>query len=321
MTGWTTAMMPMQRGRLAVITGATGGLGFETAMALAAAGAEVVLTGRNHDKGGAALSRLRAAHSQANARFAHLDIASLASIAEFANSMLADGRGVDLLVNNAGIMAPPARKVTEDGFELQFATNHLGHFALTGRLLPLLRRRPGARVVHVSSLAAHNGMIDLADLQSARKYAPFRVYAMTKLAVLMSALEFQRRSEAAGWEVDAIAAHPGIAGTSLIANGPASRGLQAALYRLAHPLLNRLPPSAAQGALAILFAATSPDARGGGYYGPSLSFETKGPLAAAKMPAKALDASIASELWEVSERLTGVCFEGARFTMNEAPIC
>ncbi len=319
MTGWTSGMMPTQRGRLAVITGATGGLGYETALALARAGAQVVLTGRNRDKGRAALARLCTAHPRADAWFAHLDVASLASVAAFADSLLAENRGVDLLVNNAGVMAPPARKVTEDGFELQFATNHLGHFALTARLLPLLRQRPGARVVNVSSLAAHNGAIDLTDLQSARKYAPFRVYAMTKLAVLMSALEFQRRSEAANWGVAAIAAHPGIAGTSLIANGPASRGLRAALYRLAHPLLNRLPPSAAHGALAILFAATSPDAHGGGYYGPSLSFETKGPPAAARMPGKALDASIAAGLWEASERLTGVCLEGVGPAMSKAP--
>jgi len=319
MTGWTTELIPSQSGRLVVITGATGGLGYETALAFSAAGAEVLLTGRNPDKGAAAMSRLRAAHPQANARFAQLDVASLASVAAFADHMLGEERGVDLLVNNAGIMAPPARKVSEDGFELQFATNHLGHFALTARLLPLLRRRPGSRVVNVSSLAAHMGTIDLADLQSARAYSPFRVYAMTKLAVLMSTLEFQRRSEAGGWEVDAIAAHPGFARTSLIENGPASSGLRAALWRLAQPLNRLRNPSAAQGALPILFAATSPDARGGGYYGPSIQFETKGPPSLAKMPEKALDTSMAAALWAASENLGRVRFADAP-ALSEASI-
>ncbi|MBB4200310.1 short chain dehydrogenase [Rhodoblastus sphagnicola] len=308
MTGWTTAHMPTQRGRLAVITGATGGLGYEAALALAAAGAEVVLTGRNEDKGADALARLHAAHPRAAVRFAHLDVASLASVAAFADSMRAADRGVDLLINNAGIMAPPARHVTEDGFELQFATNHLGHFALTARLLPLLRRGVGARVVNVSSLAAHGGAIDLTDLQSERSYAAFRVYAMTKLAVLMSAMEFQRRSEAAGWNVKAMAAHPGIAQTSLIANGPASCGVLAVLWRLTSLFPTPFNASAAHGALPILFAATSPDANGGRLYGPSQTYETKGPPATSRPPAQALDAAMAASLWEASERLAGVRF-------------
>ena len=306
--GWMTTDIPSQIGQLAVVTGATGGLGYETALALAATGADVVLASRNDSKGANALERLRAAHPGATARFERLDLASLSSVAAFAETMLAAGRGIDLLVNNAGVMAPRERQATADGFELQFATNYLGHFALTARLLPLLRRRPGARVVNVSSLAAHRGAIDLADLQSERTYAPFQAYAMTKLAMLMWALEFQRRSEAAYWGVDGIAVHPGIARTSLIANGPASRGLPAALWRLAKPFVLTLNPSAEQGALPILFAATSRDAHGGRYYGPSRLFEIMGPPAVAKAPAKALNASIASGLWEASERLACVCF-------------
>ena len=219
--GWTTADIPSQSGRLAVVTGATGGLGYETALALAAAGAEVVLAGRNDSKGANALARIRAAHPGATVRFERLDLASLASVAAFAETMLAAGRGIDLLVNNAGVMAPPERQLTVDGFELQFATNYLGHFALTARLLPLLRRVPGARVVNVSSLAANLDSIDLTDLQSQRSYVPFRTYGMTKLAMLMFALEFQRRSEAAGWGIDGMAAHPGYARTDIISNGPA----------------------------------------------------------------------------------------------------
>jgi NAD(P)-dependent dehydrogenase (short-subunit alcohol dehydrogenase family) len=306
--GWTAIDMPSQSGRLAIVTGATGGLGYETALALAAKGAEVVLASRNESKGANSLARLRAAHPGATARFERLDLASLSSVAAFAKTFLAAGRGIDLLVNNAGVMAPPARRVTADGFEMQFATNYLGHFALTAQLLPLLRRGPAARVVNVSSLAAHRGAIDLVDLQSERKYAPFKVYAMTKLAMLVWALEFQRRSEASGWGVDGMAAHPGIARTDIMTNGPASSGLRAALWRLAKPFTFHLDASAAEGALPILFAATSPDARGGQYYGPSGSFEIMGPPAVAKAPAKALNASIAAGLWEASERLACVSF-------------
>jgi NAD(P)-dependent dehydrogenase (short-subunit alcohol dehydrogenase family) len=306
--GWTAIDIPSQSGRLAIVTGSTGGLGYETALALAAKGAEVVLASRNESKGAYALARLRAAHPGATARFERLDLASLSSVAAFAETMLAAGRGIDLLVNNAGVMAPPERQVTADGFEMQFATNYLGHFALTAQLLPLLRRGRAARVVNVSSLAAHRGAIDLVDLQSERKYAPFKVYAMTKLAMLVWALEFQRRSEASGWGVEGMAAHPGIARTDIMTNGPAAAGLPAALWRLAKPFMLPFDATAAEGALPILFAATSPDARGGQYYGPSRSFEIKGPPAAAKAPAQALDLSIAAGLWEASEQLAGVSF-------------
>jgi NAD(P)-dependent dehydrogenase (short-subunit alcohol dehydrogenase family) len=304
--GWTRVDIPSQSGRLAVVTGATGGLGYETAFALAAAGAEVVLAGRNDSKGANALARLRAAHPGATARFERLDLASLASVAAFAETSLAAGRGIDMLVNNAGVMAPPERHETADGFELQFATNYLGHFALTAQLLPLLRR--GARVVNVSSLAADLDSIDLADLQSQRSYVPFRTYGMTKLAILMFALELQRRSEAAGWGIEGMAAHPGFARTDIISNGPASCGLRGALWRIAKPFLLPLSPPAGPAALPILLAATSPDARGGGYYGPTGIRELDGPPGPAKMPARALDGSAASHLWQTSERLAGVTF-------------
>ena len=161
--GWSRIDIPSQSGRLAVVTGATGGRGYETALALAGAGAEVVLAGRNETRGANALERLRAAHPDANVRFEQLDLASLTSVAAFADQLLAAGRGVDLLVNNAGVMALPQRGESTDGFELQFATNYLGHFALTARLLPLLRRVNAARIVNVSSLAATVKTINLAD--------------------------------------------------------------------------------------------------------------------------------------------------------------
>ncbi len=306
--GWTTVNIPSQSGRLAVVTGATGGLGYETALALATAGAEVVLAGRNDSKGARALARLRAVHPDASARFELLDLASLASVTAFAEKMLAAGQGIDLLVNNAGVMAPPKRQLTVDGFELQFATNYLGHFALTARLLPLLRSIPGSRVVNVSSLAADLNSLDLVDLQSERSYVPFRTYGTTKLALLMFALELQRRSESSGWRIEGMAAHPGWAGTDIIGNGPASCGWQATLWRIAKPVLLRFSRSAGPAALPILLAATSPDARGGRYYGPTGLRELNGPPGMAKVPARALDGSDATRLWETSERLGGVRF-------------
>ncbi|WP_295389083.1 SDR family oxidoreductase [uncultured Thiodictyon sp.] len=305
---WTTVNIPSQSGRLAVVTGATGGLGYEEALALAAAGAEVVLAGRNEHKGADALARLRAAHPGATVRFEQLDLASLDSVAACAQRLLAAGQGIDLLVNNAGIMAPTQRQLTVDGFELQFATNYLGHFALTAQLLPLLRRVPGARVVNVSSLAANLDSIDLTDLQSERSYVPFQTYGMTKLALVMFALELQRRSEAAGWEIDAMAAHPGYARTDIIGNGPAARGIRGALWRITKPFLLPFSPPAELAVLPILFAATSPDAQGGEFYGPTGWRELKGPTGTATMPARALDDSAAAGLWETSERLAGVSF-------------
>ena len=228
------------------------------------------------------MARLRAAHPGATARFERLDLASLASVAAFAETMLAAGRGIDLLVNNAGVMAPPERQLTVDGFELQFATNYLGHFALTARLLPLLRRAPGARVVNVSSLAANLDSIDLADLQSQRAYVPFRTYGMTKLAMLMFALELQRRSEAAGWGSMAWRPIRAMPAPTSSATDPPRAACAAALWRIAKPFLLPLSPAAGPAALPILFAATSPDARGGGYYGPTGCVELKGPPGTAK---------------------------------------
>jgi NAD(P)-dependent dehydrogenase (short-subunit alcohol dehydrogenase family) len=306
--GWTQADMPAQGGRLAVVTGATGGLGYQTALALAAAGAEVVLAGRNLGKGASAVARLRAAEPKAAVRFEEIDLASLASVNAFAVRLLAEDRGIDLLVNNAAIMAPPQRLLSVDGFELQFATNYLGHFALTARLLPLLRRPPGARLVNVGSLAADIPSIDLVDLQSERSYVPFRTYGMTKLAMLMFAIELQRRSDAAGWGIDAMTAHPGWARTDIIANGPASCGTRAMLWRIFKPMLLPFSPAPGPATLPILMAATAPQAQGGGYYGPTGTRELGGPPGAARIPPRARDASAASRLWDASEQLAGVTF-------------
>jgi len=302
---WTLADMPPQSGRYALVTG-TGGLGYETALALAGAGASVLVAGRNAAKGDEALDRIRRAHPAADIAFAPLDLASLASIAAFAERMAAVDRPIDLLVNNAGVMTPPDRRLTADGFELQFGTNHLGHFALTGRLLPLLRRGATPRVVTVSSGAHHVGRIDFDNLQWERRYSPFIAYGASKLANLMFALELQRRSEVAGWGLMSLAAHPGYARTDLIANGP---GLDSWMSKIGRTLIEPwASQSAAAGALPQLFAATSPDAVGGGYYGPSRLMELVGPPGPARVAQRARDRATAKRLWEVSEQLTGVDF-------------
>ena len=306
MTDWSTADIPPLDGKTAVITGATGGLGYETALALAGAGATVVLTGRNDLKGRNALQAIRARFPSAKVFYETLDLASLASITDFAGRFAASHAALDILVNNAGVMALPTRQTTEDGFEMQFGTNYLGHYALTARLLPWLRRGKQPRVVNLSSMAHRSGAIDFDDLQGARSYRPWKAYSQSKLAMLMFALELQRRSDAAGWGVTSNAAHPGYARTDLMANGPGANSLLWQINKFLRPLVSH---SAADGALPTLFAATSPDAKGGGYYGPNWFYELKGPPAPAKIMPQANDAAVAARLWGISAALTGVSFE------------
>lgn len=305
MSAWTIADIPSQAGKLAVITG-TGGLGYETALALAGAGADVVLAGRNPAKGGAALARVNAKHPNASIIFEKLDLADLASVADFAGRLAARHATLDLLVNNAAVMALPRRQTTADGFEMQFGTNYLGHFALTAHLLPLLKRSLQPRVVNLSSLAHRSGVIDFADLQAARSYSPWKAYTQSKLAMLIFAIELQRRSDAHGWGLMSNAAHPGYARTELIPNGPGTRSLQGHVGRLLQPYMSH---SAADGALPTLFAATSPKAQKAGYYGPNGFYEMKGPPAPARIMSQAKDAAVAARLWDVSEALTKVTFD------------
>jgi NAD(P)-dependent dehydrogenase (short-subunit alcohol dehydrogenase family) len=300
---WTSDDIPSQRGRTIVVTG-TGGLGFEDALALARAGAEVIIAGRNPMKGADAIARIRQAVPGAAVSFEPVDLGHLASIADFARRMDDAHHSVDVLINNAGVMTPPQRQTTRDGFELQFGTNYLGHFALTAHLLPLLLRGKEPRVVTVSSVAARSGTINFDDLQAERGYRPMPVYSQSKLACLMFAIELQRRSDAAGWGIASISAHPGISRTDLLHNAPGRSSPQG----IARSLLWFLFQPVAQGALPTLFAATSPDARKGGYYGPDRLGETRGYPAMAKVPKAALDAAAAARLWEVSERLAGVTF-------------
>lgn len=304
MIRWTASDIPSQDGRTTIVTG-TGGLGFEDARALARAGGHVIIAGRNATKGADAVSRIRSEMPQSDVRFEHLDLADLGSVAAFAERLARDRHGVELLVNNAGVMVPPQRQVTADGFELQLGTNYLGHFALTAHLLPLLRRGRDARVVWVSSVAAPSGAIDFDDLNAERRYKPMPVYAQSKLACLMAAFEMQRRSDAGGWGVTSIAAHPGVSRTELLHNGPGRRSVQG-LIRSYLPFLFQ---PVERGALPTLFAATAAAAQPGAYYGPDGIAEVRGYPASAKIPPQALDQDVAARLWDVSEAMTGVRFE------------
>ncbi|MEA9566617.1 oxidoreductase [Xanthomonas sp. WHRI 8932A] len=309
MSGWTLADLPPQRAKVAVITGASvGGLGYETALALAGAGASVVLTARNADKGEAARQALLAVHPHATVRVETLDLAHLASVRAFAERLGARQQWVDLLINNAGVMAPPQRQTTADGMELQFGSNYLGHFALTAQLLPLLRAAAAPRVVNLSSLAHRSARIDFDDLQTAHPYRPWKAYGQSKLAMLIFSMELQRRSDAQGWGLRAIAAHPGLARTALIANGPAAGGRRTAIGAATALLGPYISHSAAAGALPTLYAATDPQAQGGGYYGPDGLFELKGAPGPATIARQVHDRHVATRLWETSCTLADVAF-------------
>ncbi len=301
---WTSADITDQGGKFAIVTG-TGGLGYETALELARHGAAVVLAGRNSAKGAASLAKIRAAVPAAKIVFEALDLADLKSVAAFAGRMIAAGRPIDLLVNNAGVMQFRARRTTVDGFEAQFATNHLGHFALTAQLLPLLRAAKAPRVTTVSSHLHHTGRIAWDDLQG-RRYGPNRAYGQSKLANLLFALELQRRSDAEGWHILSNAAHPGGSMTDLVDNGPGRRtGLAGAIERR---FMEFIAQSPADGAWPQLYAATAPDAQPATYYGPRRWLGLKGPPTVARMSARARNAADAARLWEVSEQLAGVTF-------------
>jgi NAD(P)-dependent dehydrogenase (short-subunit alcohol dehydrogenase family) len=301
---WTTSNIPQRSSGLAVITGSTEGVGYEDALALSSSGWNVIMMGRNAQKGAESIAGIHKVNPKAKVSFEKIDLADLSSIKAFASRMIAKGQAIDLLINNAGIMTPPKRLETADGFELQFGTNHIGHFALTAQLLPLLRKSPGARVVTVSSIANREGTINFDDLQSKSSYTPGKAYSQSKLANLMFALELQRKSEKHGWGIVSIAAHPGVSRTNLLITG-AGRWSAAGIARTFLPFLFQPP---AQGALPTLYAATSPEAKGGFYYGPNKMMETRGFPSVAKIPAQAEDVNVSLKLWEVSETLAQVKF-------------
>lgn len=297
MTAWTFDDIPDQSGRTAIVTGANTGLGLETARMLALKGARVVLACRNLDKGKAALARIESEQPRGSVSLAELDLGDLDSVTAFAADFAAAHERLDLLINNAGVMVPPLSR-TKQGFELQFGTNHLGHFALTGRLMPLLLRTPDARVVSVSSMAQRAGRINFDDLNWERRaYNKWGAYGQSKLANMIFALELQRRLVASGSQLRSIAAHPGYTATDLQRTS--------GIARLMNPIFAMKP---ADGALPTLRAATDPAAAGGTYWGPSRFFEVSGPPAPARIPGPAQDEAVAARLWEVSEALTGVSF-------------
>ncbi|MFC8226064.1 oxidoreductase [Streptomyces sp. NPDC057287] len=306
MHSWTLDDMPDLSGTTAVVTGANSGIGAVTALVLARSGARTILACRDPERGGRALDAVRRAAPGSDTRLVALDLADLSSVAEAAGRITkeTDGR-LDLLVNNAGVMALPLLR-TADGFEMQFGTNHLGHFALTHHLLPLLGTDAPSRVVTVSSLAHRMGRIDFAGLDGLDAedgYNKWRAYAQSKLANLLFTAELQRRADAAGRPILSLAAHPGLSATELGQAGPrlAGRPWAAKLERATR--LYTQPPSA--GALPTLYAATLPGALGGSYYGPRLLGETRGGPAPARMSARAQDMDTARALWDVSARLTG----------------
>lgn len=303
--------VPDLSGKLAVVTGANSGLGFALTTRLADAGAEVVLAVRNWDRGEEAVSRIRADISTARLRILPLDLSSLTSIATFAAMLTAEGRPLDLVINNAGVMMPPIRATTEDGFELQLGSNYLGHFALTAHLLPLLRTAEQPRVVSLSSILARAGRFDWNDLQGTKHYSPQRAYGLSKLSMLVFARELQRRSDKAGWGIRSIAAHPGSTLTNLQVTGPTSGGATGGALATYLRLTSDIPwlwQQAPEGILPALYAATNTDAVGGAYYGPGGFAELTGAPKLATVPKRATDALDATHLWQVSEMLTGLQF-------------
>lgn len=307
---WTAANIPPQSNRRVIITGGNGypqddrsGLGFHQALELARAGADVTIASRNHERGGEAVRIIQAAVPGALIRFARLDLADLGSVREFASLMLASGGGLDLLINNAGVMGRFDREVSVDGFERVFATNTLGHFALTALLLPLLRQASKPRIVWVSSSRTASSL-QLQNLQLEQNYNYAAAYDQSKLANLMLALEFERRSMALGWGISSIASHPGVARTNLIPNGPGWDSSEGWRLRMLSFIFQ--PP--ADGALPILYAAAAPAAKGGGYYGPNSFGGTRGLPGVADFPAAAQDRDTASSLWTRLEQMGQVSF-------------
>jgi NAD(P)-dependent dehydrogenase (short-subunit alcohol dehydrogenase family) len=307
---FTSADVPSQNGRRVLITGANSGIGFEAALELARRGAEVILPARTLEKANGAIARIRREVPNAKLTPAILDLASLTSIKEFAVEIATGfpGQSLDLLVNNAGVMAVPTRELTVDGYERQFATNYLGPFLLTALLYPHLKQKPGTRIVTVSSSVSNQGKIEFDNLQSERVYKPmFGAYSQSKLADLIFQQELQRRLTAAGSPILSTGAHPGYAITNLQTSGPA--GQAQLIFRIVSSLLKPwASQDAAHGALPTLFAATSPTATPGGYYGPHKFQELKGFPVAAKIAPAAQDLGLAKRLWNETERLVGVTF-------------
>jgi NAD(P)-dependent dehydrogenase (short-subunit alcohol dehydrogenase family) len=301
---WTVASIPDLSGRMILVTGGNSGIGFEAARQFARKGAHVVLACRDARKGHDAVVAITSEHPRASVEAMELDLASLASVRAFAEAYRTRHQRLDVLCNNAGVMALPYRQ-TADGFEMQFGTNHLGHFALTGLLLDRLLRTAGARVVTVSSGAHRMGRIRFEDLQWKRGYRRWAAYGQSKLANLLFAYELQRRLDGAKAAVISVACHPGYAATNLQLAGP--RMASSWVMEMLAQCVNRLvAQNAASGALPTLYAATAPEVGGGDYIGPDGIGEMRGAPTKVRSSARSQDREVAGKLWEISEQLTGV---------------
>jgi NAD(P)-dependent dehydrogenase (short-subunit alcohol dehydrogenase family) len=300
---WTAAQIPSLNGKTALITGANSGIGYQAALELARHGAHVLLACRSAEKGKAALARLQAEAPGSSAELVLLDISSIADVRRFAGAFVNRNLALDILINNAGVMALSPRQVTPEGFERQLATNHLGHFALTGLLLPTLMAAPAPRVVTVASLAHRNGKIQFDDLQSEKNYKPWDAYGQSKLANILFARELARR--ASGCKLVSLPVHPGVSQTSIVENGPGASDLKTKFIFTYAKFLTQKDDA---GALPTLYAATSPDAHSGDYIGPDGFMEMKGAPTVVQPKPHALDNAVAERFWNVSEDLTGVIY-------------
>ncbi|MFI6817801.1 oxidoreductase [Nonomuraea sp. NPDC050328] len=300
MTGWTADRIPDQHGRIAVVTGANSGLGLITASELARRGAQVVLAVRNTAAGEEAARRIGG-----DVEVRELDLASLDSVRTFAAKLAADHPAIDLLVNNAGVVLLGPRRTSADGFELQLATNMLGHFALTGLLLDTLAAARRSRVVSLSSITHKNAHLDFDDLMSERDYRATAAYGRSKLATTIFGVELDRRLRAAGSPIASTLAHPGVTRTNLTPRAWEHRGRFGQLIARLGLLATQ---SVEQGALPQLRAATDPDVRGGQFFGPSRLWETWGPVAEARLSREAADPAVGKRLWAAAEELTGVSY-------------
>lgn len=301
-----TINIPSQKGRTAIVTGATSGLGYETALALAKADAQVILAARNEKKASNTISDILNEYPQAKLKYMQIDTSSLSSVRSFAEQWRRENKGIDMLILNAGISNVPAREVTEDGFERQFATNYLGHFALTGLLLPYVKQEKGSRIVFVSSLSHKRTQLNFDDLQLEKAYNPMVAYSQSKLALLTFALELSKRMNESGSPVSVIPVHPGVAATGITRGGDRIKPI---IQKITKRMFGLVGQSAAEGALPSIFAAASPDAQNGVFYGPDGRGERKGNPAPAIVAPYADDREIAGRLWTASEKLTGVHYE------------
>lgn len=291
---WTTQDMPDQTGKTAIITGANSGLGLETARALAAKGATVIMACRNLEKAAAAKRDILSSTPNAKLEVMQLDVANLASVSEFAKAFASQQQHLDMLINNAGVMGLPLTK-SSDGFEMHFAANHLGHFALTGLLLEPLRKTANARVVVVGSAVERQAKLDFENLNGERQYNPLAAYGTSKLANMLFCYELARRLKQAGINALAAAAHPGWTASNLQQNSPE--------FRFLNPIFSQ---NAAQGALPILYAATATDVQNGEFFGPKGFLEMKGSPKRVKSSRASHDLELAQKLWNVSETMTKV---------------